>query len=79
MFAISVLDDDDSTVTAGSIVTVTVELVRQNMDVLFDKDLNLNELEEVRLVDNEDEGEEKPEGEEEEEENENEDAAKVGV
>ena len=32
-----VLDDEDSrTITAGSIVTVTVRLVRQNMDVLMD-------------------------------------------
>ncbi|XP_064629178.1 translocation protein SEC63 homolog [Lineus longissimus] len=72
-----VLDDDDSTVTAGSIVTVTVELVRQNMEVLFDKDLNLNELEEISLEENEDEGalEEKGDGmdeDEEDDDNENE-------
>ncbi|XP_033739797.1 translocation protein SEC63 homolog isoform X2 [Pecten maximus] len=33
-----VLDDEDSTITAGSIVTVTVELHRENMEVLFEKD-----------------------------------------
>lgn len=34
----SVLDDEDSTITAGSIVTVTVTLKRQSMADLFDKE-----------------------------------------
>ncbi|XP_064618130.1 translocation protein SEC63 homolog [Liolophura sinensis] len=33
-----VLDDEDSTITAGSIVTVTVTLKRQSMSELFDKE-----------------------------------------
>ncbi|KAJ8315346.1 hypothetical protein KUTeg_007496 [Tegillarca granosa] len=33
-----VLDDEDSSITAGSIVTVTVELERKKMEVLFDKE-----------------------------------------
>ena len=38
-----VLDDDDKTVTAGSIVTVTVKLKRQNMEVLFENETELQE------------------------------------
>lgn len=32
------LDDDDTSITAGSIVTVQVYLKRQMMEVLFDKE-----------------------------------------
>ena len=31
----TVLDDEDTTITAGSIVTVTISLVRENMSMLF--------------------------------------------
>ncbi|XP_048767691.1 translocation protein SEC63 homolog [Ostrea edulis] len=34
----TVLDDEDTTITAGSIVTVNVTLTRQMMEVLFDKE-----------------------------------------
>ena len=44
---LSVLDDEDTTVTAGSIVTVTVNLHRQNMEVLFENnDIAVQEEEE---------------------------------
>lgn len=33
-----VLDDEDSTITAGSIVTVTVTLDRQNMEEVFEQE-----------------------------------------
>ncbi|KAK3097244.1 hypothetical protein FSP39_007997 [Pinctada imbricata] len=41
----TVLDDDDPSITAGSIVTVIVNLKRENMEVLFDKEdlTHLNE------------------------------------
>ena len=37
-FPLAVLDDDDTSITAGSIVTVQVYLKRQMMEVLFDKE-----------------------------------------
>jgi len=33
------LDDEDSTITAGSIVTVTVTLERRNMEELFEQEM----------------------------------------
>jgi hypothetical protein len=33
------LDDEDSTITAGSIVTVTVTLERRNMEELFEQEI----------------------------------------
>lgn len=45
----SVLDDEDSTITAGSIVTVTVTLTRQDLEVLFEQEQedNAPEIENV--------------------------------
>lgn len=37
-FFVVVLDDEDTSITAGSIVTVEVSLKRQMMEVLFDKE-----------------------------------------
>lgn len=37
-FISTVLDDEDTSITAGSIVTVEVSLKRQMMEVLFDKE-----------------------------------------
>lgn len=37
-FFVAVLDDEDTSITAGSIVTVEVSLKRQMMEVLFDKE-----------------------------------------
>ena len=34
-----VLDEEDTTITVGSIVTVTVNLVRKDMSVLFDNEI----------------------------------------
>lgn len=44
-----VLDDEDSTITAGSIVTVTVTLTRQDLEVLFEQEQedNAPEIENV--------------------------------
>lgn len=33
------MDDEDSTITAGSIVTVTVTLERRNMEELFEQEI----------------------------------------
>ena len=57
---ISVLDDGDKTITAGSIVTVTVSLKRENLSAKFNQDFveNTENTEEV-LPDEEEEEKEK--------------------
>ena len=59
---VAVLDEEDNTITAGSIVTVSVNLTRADMGSLFDRDLNLDEKppEEEGEVDDHVETEEKP-------------------
>ena len=57
---LTVLDDEDKTITAGSIVTVTVKLTRETMEVLLEEEEGQVEgaVEEVAV--------EEPEAEEEE-------------
>jgi PDZ domain-containing secreted protein len=64
---ISVLDEEDSTITVGSIITVTVTLVRKDMGTLLDSEfLGLEQAnEEEEMVPNEEELDEEEEHEQE--------------
>ncbi|XP_074663025.1 translocation protein SEC63 homolog isoform X2 [Tubulanus polymorphus] len=55
-----VLDDDDNTITAGSIVTVTVELIRKSLKELFNNvEMGRKEDERQAMKKNEENGDEK--------------------
>ncbi|CAH1799731.1 unnamed protein product [Owenia fusiformis] len=71
----SVLDDEDSSITAGSIVTVNVSLTREPLQVLLGDDVDKDSG--VALLNEEENGEGDNEGEE--EENENEETTKMEV
>ena len=51
------MDDDDSTITAGSIVTVTVKLTREPMETVFESDFDVAPSEKADEQDNEKEDE----------------------
>lgn len=66
-----VLDEEDTTITAGSIVTVTVHLIRKDMGEMFEKQIVLSGLSEEagdHVAGNEEENEEREQEEEDEEE-----------
>ena len=67
------IDEEDQSITAGSIVTVTVILERQNMEVNFNKDdmplmEEIQHIEELEPDHQEDDGEEKDDDDEEDKE-----------
>ena len=57
LISFSVLDDEDNTITAGSIVTVTVSLKRENLLVKFSQEdfVDNGERDEELLADEEEE------------------------